>query len=288
MKLEGKTAVITGASRGLGKEIATQFIKEGASVILCAKDQKTLSQTCHELNQYLTSPGQELFYCCVDISCRESIRHLHNTLTTDAYPTIDILVNNAGIQGTKGLFEETDFGDWMQAINTNLLGTVMMCKTFLPSMNRNHGKIINLSGGGSTSAFPYMSSYAVSKVGIVRFSETLAEELKGSIDVNCIAPGAMNTRMLDEMIEAGSKKIGSPLYHKLLNQKRDGGTQLIKGAELAVFLASQESNGITGKLIASVWDNWKSLPNHLKELDTDLYTLRRITPKDRGMSWGDL
>ena len=137
---------------------------------------------------------------------------------------------------------------------------------------------------------PFISAYAASKAAIVRFAETLAEEVKDDgIDVNSIAPGALNTRLLDEVLEAGPQKVGKAFYKKALDQKKEGGVPLELGAELSVFLASELSDGITGKLISAVWDPWKTFPEHLDELKkTDIYTLRRIVPKERGMEWGEV
>ncbi|HWR26702.1 MAG TPA: dehydrogenase, partial [candidate division Zixibacteria bacterium] len=109
------------------------------------------------------------------------------------------------------------------------------------------------------------------------------------VEVNCIAPGALNTRLLDEVLEAGMEKVGKIFYERSLAQKQEGGTPLVKGAQLCVFLASDRSNGITGKLISAVWDPWNGLPEHLEDLkNSDVYTLRRIVPKDRGMDWGEV
>jgi NAD(P)-dependent dehydrogenase (short-subunit alcohol dehydrogenase family) len=119
--------------------------------------------------------------------------------------------------------------------------------------------------------------------------ETLAEEVKADgIYVNSIAPGALNTRLLDEVLEAGPEKVGKSFYERALKQKAEGGAPLERGAELAVFLASAASDGLTGKLISAMWDPWESIPKHMADLlMSDVYTLRRIVPKDRGQSWGD-
>jgi NAD(P)-dependent dehydrogenase (short-subunit alcohol dehydrogenase family) len=120
--------------------------------------------------------------------------------------------------------------------------------------------------------------------------ETLAEEVKPEgIDVNSIAPGALNTRLLDEVLDAGPDKVGKTFYERALKQKAEGGAPLERGAELAVLLASAASDGLTGKLISAIWDPWEYFPEHLDDLQkTDVYTLRRIVPKDRGQSWGDV
>jgi NAD(P)-dependent dehydrogenase (short-subunit alcohol dehydrogenase family) len=122
----------------------------------------------------------------------------------------------------------------------------------------------------------------------VRFVETLAEEVREEkIDVNAIAPGALNTRLLDGILEAGPGLVGQNFYEQALKQKQSGGSDLRKGADLTVFLGSSRSDGITGKLISAIWDPWRSLPDHLEQLrSSDIYTLRRIVPKDRNETWG--
>jgi 3-oxoacyl-[acyl-carrier protein] reductase len=124
---------------------------------------------------------------------------------------------------------------------------------------------------------------------VVRFTETLAEETRGDgIDVNAIAPGALNTRLLDQVLAAGSKLAGVAFYQQSIKQRDEGGAPVEKGARLCAFLLSTESDGITGKLISAVWDPWDHLPEHREQLNTsDIYTLRRIVPKDRGFGWGD-
>ncbi|EKD71378.1 MAG: dehydrogenase [uncultured bacterium] len=152
-----------------------------------------------------------------------------------------------------------------------------------------HGKIIILSGGGATKPMPNLSAYAASKAGVVRFAETLAEEVSNfNIDVNSVAPGALNTRLLQEILEAGPEKVGQDFYHASLKQQQSGGTSLDVGAKLCVFLASKESDGITGRLLSAVWDPWQKLPTMIDELKkSDIYTLRRIVPADRNQHWDE-
>ena len=122
----------------------------------------------------------------------------------------------------------------------------------------------------------------------MRFGETLAEEVRGSgIDVNAVAPGAMNTRLIDDILAAGPARVGRSEYEEALRQQREGGTPLERGASLCVFLGSAASDGITGRLISAVWDPWETLPERRGDLEgSDLYTLRRIVPSDRGKEWG--
>lgn len=107
--------------------------------------------------------------------------------------------------------------------------------------------------------------------------------------MNAIAPGALNTRLLDEILAAGPTKVGKDFYEQSLKQKEQGGTSLSIGASLCTYLASSSSDGITGKLISAVWDPWTNFAEHLDELlNSDIYTLRRIVPKDRGKEWGEI
>jgi NAD(P)-dependent dehydrogenase (short-subunit alcohol dehydrogenase family) len=209
--------------------------------------------------------------------------------TFAAFGRIDILVNNAGVYGPIGPVEDVEWADWEEAVRINLSGSVLACRAVIPYMRANgYGKIVQLSGGGATAPLPRLSAYAASKAAVVRFAETLAHELRADrIDVNAIAPGALNTRLLDEVLDAGAERVGAEFYERFVQQKEAGGAPLERGAELAVFLASAASDGITGRLISAVWDPWPDLGDHAAELDaSDVYTLRRIVPEDRGLSWG--
>jgi len=287
--LANRVAVITGANQGFGKAIAHAYIKAGSNLMLCARDESKLAEVQKEL-QSLCKTGQRVEAIRADVSKREDVDQLFSA-ALKAFPKIHILVNNAGVYGPKGPIEDVNWEEWVQAIEVNLLGSILTAKTLLPHFRKHqYGKIIQLSGGGATAPLPFISAYAASKAGIVRFMETLAEEVKrDGIDVNSIAPGALNTRLLDEVLEAGPEKVGKAFYERSIKQKTEGGAPLERGAELSVYLASAASDGITGKLISAVWDPWENFPQHLDDLQkTDIYTLRRIVPKDRGQSWGDL
>lgn len=152
------------------------------------------------------------------------------------------------------------------------------------------GSIVNLSGGGGASPRPNFSAYATAKCGLVRFSETVAAEVAGwNIRVNCVAPGAMNTDMLRETLEAGPERVGAEYAKVAKVVTAEGGADPKVAAELIVYLASAESAAITGKLISAVWDPWPELHQHADDLRaSDIYTLRRIVPAERGKEWGDV
>jgi NAD(P)-dependent dehydrogenase (short-subunit alcohol dehydrogenase family) len=286
--LENRCAIITGASVGLGFEIAKKYLEAGASLMICARNEMLLDKAALALRP-LTGAGQSVHALPADISKLEDVTALVGAALRE-FGRLDVLVNNAGVAGPLGAIEDIDLKEWFRAIEINLLGAVLLSRAILPHFKKAaRGKIIQLSGGGATSPLPGLSAYAASKAAVIRFVETLAEETRPHhIDVNAIAPGALNTRMLDEFLAAGPERVGPAFYERSLQQKKDGGTPLGKGADLAVFLGSPLSDGITGKLISAVWDPWEALPHHLEDLTgTDIYTLRRIVPGDRGMAWGE-
>jgi NAD(P)-dependent dehydrogenase (short-subunit alcohol dehydrogenase family) len=286
--LRSTIAFITGANRGLGLEIARAYVGAGASVMLCARDAALLEAAGSGLAR-TARDGQAVRWEPADVTDATRVAAIVDQ-TIRELGGLHVLVSNAGIYGPFGLIEDVDWAEWVRAIEINLFGSVIPIRAVLPHFKANrYGKIIQISGGGATNPLPRISAYAASKAAIVRFAETLAEECKGfRIDVNSIAPGALNTRLLEDVLAAGPDKVGRDFFERSMRQKEEGGVPLLRGAELAVFLASAMSDGITGKLISAVWDNWLSWPDHLEELGgSDVYTLRRITGRDRGISWGD-
>lgn len=286
MTLAGRNIVITGASQGLGKAIASACVKEGANVLICARDGALLEHTRAGLAAAAHS-GQMVLAQAGDVRRAEDV-HVLFEAARKAFSRLDGLVNNAGVYGPKGRLEEVDLKEWWDAVEINLLGTVLNCREALPIFRRQgYGKIVNLSGGGATAPLPRISAYAASKAAVVRLTETLAEETAGcGIDINSIAPGALNTRLLEEVLAAGPERVGSAFYKNALAQHESGGVPLEKGAALCVFLLSAASDGITGRLISAVWDPWRELGTRAQDLrGTDVYTLRRIVPSDRGLEW---
>jgi 3-oxoacyl-[acyl-carrier protein] reductase len=283
MTLDGRAAVVTGGSQGFGLAVARALVADGADVLICARDGELVEKAARSLTAEADS-RRRVLSVKADVSRPEDAERVVRT-AVDAFGRLDVLVNNAGVYGPMGPVEDVDWGDWVRAIEINLMGTVLPCRAALPHMKRaGRGKIINLSGGGATAPLPRMSAYAASKAAVVRFTETLAEEVRADgIDVNAVAPGALNTRLLDEVLAAGPAKVGEQFHRKSLQQKDDGGAPLERGAALCAFLASAASDGLTGKLISALWDPWETLPAHVVELaSSDVYTLRRIVPEDRG------
>jgi 3-oxoacyl-[acyl-carrier protein] reductase len=266
--------------------VAQKFVEEGASVVISGRNVQDVLIVVNDLRSKCLDT-QEVIGFAIDLSDPYGPKTLVQE-SIGAFKKIDILVNNAGIYGAKGSVENVNIYDWINTIEMNLFSVFKMCHYVIPYMkSNNYGKIINLSGGGATAPLPYLSAYAASKAAVVRLTETMAAECKDHhIDINAISPGALNTRLLDEILDAGESIVGTIFYEKALKQKESGGTSLEIGAELCAFLASDKSNGITGKLISAPWDKWREFPEHVDELmESDVYTLRRITGRDRGKDW---
>lgn len=286
MKLAGRNAIITGASQGLGKVIAEQFVREGASVVLCARSEEDLKFTQAELVRLVKADQKVLSRRC-DVASEAQVDELV-AFALRELGSIHALVANAGVYGPMGPTETVNLNEWRRALDINLFGLLLPCRALIPHFKKaGSGKIVVLSGGGATNPLPNISCYAASKAAAVRLMETLAEELRAfHIDVNAVAPGALKTRLVDQVLAAGPEKVGAAFFAKNKKWAEEGATPLELGASLCVFLASAESDGITGKLLSAQWDPWRDLQKHREELaKSDIYCLRRIVPEDRGKKW---
>jgi 3-oxoacyl-[acyl-carrier protein] reductase len=285
--LSGRAAIITGASQGLGAAIAERFLAAGASVMLCARG-------AAELEARRPDPPNGLSRAPFaaqrsDISHEADVDALFEAATR-AFARIHILVNNAAVTGPIGPFDAVDWSEWLATISVNLAGTAYCTRKALSLFKpHRYGKIINISGGGASDPLPRMSAYAVCKAAIVRFTETLALEVEGqNIDVNAVAPGPLATRMFDQMIAAGPERIGAKLHVSIKKLKAQGATPLELGAELCAYLASAEADGLSGRIFAARWDPWPFTDAVKADIvASDIYTLRRITARDRGKDWSD-
>lgn len=268
VRLEGKRALVTGGGRGIGKAIALALAREGADVVVASRTIHEIEGTANEIRAL----GRRALAVKADVSEPGEVHRMGERIAEE-FGGVDILINNAGILGPIGPVWENDIGEWIRAVHINLVGTFLCCRTFLPfMMEQRWGRIVNLSGGGAAYPNPRFSAYASSKAAVVRFTETLAEEVKDfNITVNVIAPGLVNTRMQEEILKAG-EKAGRKALEKAMKAKEEGVSPEL-AASLVVFLASEEGGKITGKFISAVWDDWRNIFPCLQE---ELFTLRRI------------
>jgi len=274
--LKDRVAIVTGAGRGIGQAIAVAFARQGASLYLAARTGSDLAETaaaCREV-------GGQAHPVVTDVASWEQVQNLVTTAFQKA-SQVDILVNSAGIYGPIGPTAEIHLSDWKRAVEINLFAPLYLCRALMPHMiQRRQGKIILLGGGGATTPLPNFSSYAASKAGLARLADTLAEELKPfNVQINVTAPGLVDTKLQDEVLQAGSRAGG--LYEKI-KQARETGKGAVSPkivADLAVFLASEASGKLTGKLIAAPHDPWRDWGGKGDELNaTPMYTIRRLDP----------
>ncbi|HET7263548.1 MAG TPA: SDR family oxidoreductase [bacterium] len=277
MTLKGKVAIVTGAGRGIGEAVAGAFAREGARSILVAR---TASEVVAAADAVRAS-GAAASAVPADVSDPAAADRIVQA-AIETYGRVDILVNAAGVYGPIGPVWEADPREWVRAIEVNLFGTMYLSRAAAPHMIRQReGKIVNFSGGGATAPLPYFSAYAVSKSAVVRFTETLAEEVRSfNIQVNAIAPGAVDTRLQDAVLAAGDR--AGPLFERIrrLRERQEGGVPRDLPASLAVFLASPASNGLTGKLIAAPYDGWQTwdAAKIADVMTLPWFTLRRLDP----------
>lgn len=267
--IKGKGVLITGAGRGIGKRLALGFARHGARVGLVARSKAELDLAKLEIEH---SGG-------VAMAVRADVRDFeHLTAGVDRmklrYGGTHVLIAAAAMQGPIGPFVESKPKAWAETIEVNVVGVMNCCLAVLPEMiARRSGKIIVLTGGGAAYPRPNFSAYATSKAAIVRFVETLAEEVsEHNIQVNCLGPGGSYTHMTDEILHAG-KRAGQKELEDAEKIRLTGGVSADEQTKLSLFLASEKSNHITGKFI-HVNDAWRKLEN--SDMQAEAFTLRRV------------
>jgi NAD(P)-dependent dehydrogenase (short-subunit alcohol dehydrogenase family) len=279
MTLQGRVALVTGGSHGIGRAVVERLVAEGARVAFCGRNATDVKTAAGEI-------GGEVTGLVADVKDADQVDRLV-TQTLQRFGRLDVLVNNAGVYGPIGPAWDNDPRQWQEAIAINLGGTFLTCRRVVPEMIKaGGGKIINMSGGGAATPFPRFSAYAVSKAAVVRFTETLALEVAPhDIQVNAIAPGFVATRLHEATLAAG-ERAGADFLRKTREQLEQGAVDPAIPAACVAYLASGKGDRITGKFISAVWDRWAELEAHLDDLaKTDVYTLRRIMPGDRGLGW---
>jgi NAD(P)-dependent dehydrogenase (short-subunit alcohol dehydrogenase family) len=281
MTLEGRACVVSGAGRGLGRGVADLLAQQGAALALCARGEHELHAAAEDIRR---QHGVEVLTAGLDVRDAGAV-HDFARATEREVGAVHGVVNNAAGLGPVGRVDEVDLEEWTRALEVNVVGVVNMCAAFAPQMARaGGGSILNLSGGGigGPSVPDRISAYTTAKAGVVMLTETLARELAPSaVRVNAIAPGPLPTGFLRPVLEAGPAAAGDDLYRTAV-QMADGPTGELqdvddKLAALLLFLLSQESSWLTGKLVSARWDSVESLRAAEKQLrDTSLLTVRRI------------
>lgn len=263
--------LITGGGSGIGAALTKELSAEGHSIIICGRRIERLKE--------VAKINKNIQYHVCDVSDEKSVIDFLD-FVKGKFEYIDVIINCAGLFGAIGRFDKADSKIWKRTFEINLFGTYLITKHFLPLLLKSKvKKIINFSGGGAFSHFPNYSAYAVSKAGVVRFSENIAVELADlGVKVNCVAPGFVATEIHKATLEAGRELAGEQ-FEKTIEQLEEGSVPVDVVINCVKFLISDESNGLTGKSISANFDKWNTeiFKKSIKEItESELYTLRRI------------
>lgn len=272
--LHGRHILITGGARGIGLSVALACKQAGAKVTVLARSEKDLAKAHHELSAIF--PETPCLTLTADVS---DARSLEGALkrATEVHGNLFGLICAAGVYGALGPFASVDFEVWAKTIEINLTGTARSIHAALKYMTGPEGARIILFSGGGQAAMPNFSDYVTSKGGIWRLTETLGAELAPrKIYVNAIAPGAINTKLLDDLLEAGPERVGKETYERSLKQRDQGGQSPEKTCELCLYLLSPEAHGLNGKTISALWDSYRTIENPEQVSQSDLFCYRRV------------
>lgn len=267
-----KVVAVTGGSQGIGRAIAKAFADSGSTVAIFARNRDEVEKAAEGISSGTKAcEGIQL-----DVSDYAATHQAFSGLAKK-HGRLDVLVTCAGIYGPIGLLEENDCAQWEQAIRINLCGTAFSVRAALPHMKKQRsGCIITMAGGGvgGRKIKPNFSSYTTSKFGVCGLVEAISSELDGTgITINAISPGAVNTRLLHEVLSAG-EKAGKDFLETSIQQKETGGVTPDLACRLALFLASGRGKHISGKLLSAVWDKEEKLSGVRQ--GSSIFTLRRI------------
>jgi len=257
-----KTAIVTGASRGIGRTVANYFARAGANLVLIDVNENGLQDCFDEINKNFNNIEVFIFKCDVSDS-NEVIKVIEKSL--EKLKTIDFLINNAGIVFRKKI-EEIEIAEWDRMMNINVLGVLNLCKAVIPVMKKQgKGKIINASSNMANIPDVGMAAYCVSKASIDIITKVLASELAPyGINVNAYSPGIIETEMTEDLIKSrGEQKL------KYISLNKFGKADDV--AKLVLFLSSDLSDYITGTIVPvdggllstqNPWMAWDSIKNN--------------------------
>ncbi len=275
--------MITGGSMGIGFAAARSCLASGADVMIVARGTQALERAREELTAAF--PGRRVATAAADVGREHDVAAMFASFA-ERFERCDGLIHAAGVYGPIGAITDVEPAAWWDAVRVNLFGTFLVARGAAQSMQATGGgRMVLFSGGGASTPFPFYTAYASSKVAVVRFAETIARELAPLIEVNCVAPGFVATRLHDETLAAGAAAAGGFL-ETTKAALAGGGVSADVGADAAAFLVSEGARGITGKFVAAPYDDYRAWPERLDALrESELFTLRRVLPRERGLDW---
>lgn len=282
--LSGKNILVTGGSVGIGFSSVLCALQCGANVLFCARTEELIKQALERFEELGFSA--RVRGISADVSDEAHVQRVFDSFS-ETFGRLDGVIHAAGVLGEIGTVDLASPQEWKRTIDINLFGTFLVVQQACRAMRKAGGRIVLLSGGGASGPFPHYTAYACSKVAVVRFAETVAAEMASAgVEINCLAPGFVPTRMHEQTLKAGEARAGAAYVERTQRDLAAGGVPAEFPARAAAFLLSDRCRGITGKFIAPVYDHLAEWPEHLAELQSgDLFTLRRILPSDRSLSW---
>lgn len=265
--LGGKRILVTGGSMGIGLAVSHRLAELGAAVIIASRGADALEAAVVSL------PGTGHRGIVLDVSDASAWGSAMAEI--DSGGALHGLVTAAAVIAPIGALEDVAMDEFATAIMINLVGTALALHHAVPRLRVVAARAVTFSGGGGTSPLARFDAYAASKAGVVRLTENLAAG--GSVEVNCVSPGFVATRMHAETLAAGPQGAGADYYARTQSQLEKGGFSAAEAAELVAFLIGDGSRGITGRVISAQWDPWRdpAFQDRLRS-DPDLGTLRRI------------
>jgi NAD(P)-dependent dehydrogenase (short-subunit alcohol dehydrogenase family) len=270
--LHGTSIVVTGGSMGIGQAVARACLEAGANVTICARGGHALARAQSEFRE--SGFAASIASVEADVSIAADVARTFDVAAA-RFGRVDGVVNAAAVLGPAGSILDVDPEAWLQAVRIDLFGTFLVTREACKHMRARGGRIVLFAGGGASAPYPNFTAYASSKVAVVRFAETAAQEMHAAgIEINALAPGLVNTRMVEQTQRSGFATPAAAAVSPDI------------AARATAFLLSNAARGITGKFVAPNFDDYERWPEHLAELRaTDVFTLRRILPKERGMEW---
>jgi NAD(P)-dependent dehydrogenase (short-subunit alcohol dehydrogenase family) len=271
---ELKNIVIIGASSGIGAALTRALAGDGHHLFVGARRSDRLAN--------VTDNGALARYAALDAAEQSQVKDFFDQVATE-FEVLDVLIVCAGTYGPIGPLQQLDPAAWWSSVTCNLFGTFLSVRYAVPLMRVDRKpRIITFSGGGAFTPLPRYSAYATSKAGVVRFTETIAQELApAGITVNAVAPGFVRTEIHQATLAAGPEAAGEAFYALTRQKLTDGAVPMEVPVACIRFLISSAADELTGKTLSASFDPWTEpefVENACDITASDVYTMRRINP----------